>query len=186
MDQLLSHFRAPLLQIRSTSIERVNHFKLLGVWFQDNLKRNAHVENITNKSSKRIYYLRKCRRARLPRDVGLSIYTTLIRPILEYGAPLCEGIPSYLKDEVKRIQKRCLTLIGLPPDSLPSLELRRNEASTKQLNKISNDNSLLLHNRASVTRNCDCNLTTNCRKLVPISGRNRHKNSFLPRALKHN
>ena len=78
----------PPLQSGSTSIERVNHFKLLGVWFQDDLKWKTHVENITTKKySKQIFYLRECRRARLPKEVGLSIHTTLIRPIVEYGEP---------------------------------------------------------------------------------------------------
>ena len=36
-----------ICQIGSTFIERVNNFKLLGVWFQDDYKLNAHVENIT-------------------------------------------------------------------------------------------------------------------------------------------
>ena len=40
-----------------------------------------------------------------------------------------------LKDEAERIEKMCLTLIGLPPDSLSSLESRRNEVTTKELNK---------------------------------------------------
>ena len=85
-------------------------------------------------------------------------------------------IPSYLKDEVERIHKRCIRLI----------KSKRKEGTTKDLSKISSDKSQPLHNRAAVTRNCDYNLKTNCRKLVPISGTNRQKNSFLPRALQHN
>ena len=70
------------------------------------------------------------------------------------------------------IQKRCLTLIGLPPDSLSSLESRRNEATTKERHKIRNDNSQPLHNRAAVTRNCDYNLRTQVldqfEKVLPV------------------
>ena len=70
------------------------------------------------------------------------------------------------------IQKRCLTLVGLPSDSLSSLESRRNEATTKERHKISNDNSPPLHNRAAVTRNCDYNLRTQVldqfEKLLPV------------------
>ena len=32
-------------------------------------------------------------------------------------------------------------LISLPPDSLPSLKSRRSKATTKEMHKISNDNS---------------------------------------------
>ena len=70
------------------------------------------------------------------------------------------------------IQERFLTIIGLPPDSLSSLESRRNEATTKERHKISNDNSPPLHNRAAVTRNCDYSLRTQVldqfEKLLPV------------------
>jgi hypothetical protein len=47
------------LRIGNELIERVNVFKLLGVSFQNNLKWNAHVEEITRKASKRLYHLRE-------------------------------------------------------------------------------------------------------------------------------
>ena len=101
-------------------MERVNHFKALGVSFHDDLKLSVHVENITKKPSRAdILYLRECRRARLPKEVCHSIYTTLTTPILECGGPMWGGIPPYLKHVVERIQKRCLTLIGLPSDVVP-------------------------------------------------------------------
>ena len=38
-------------------IERVNSFKLLGVWIQDNFKWNTHIEEFTKKANKRLFYL---------------------------------------------------------------------------------------------------------------------------------
>ena len=177
----------PLLQIGSTGIERVEQFKLLGVWFQNDLKWNVHVDSITKKASKRIFYLRECRRAQLPSEVGLNIYTTLIRPVLEYGAPVLGGIPSYLKEEIERIQRRCLRIIGLPRDYLPALETRRNEATAREFQNIRNDSNHVLHDRAVETKAYTYNLRPKRSYLnLPFSGTSRHQNSFLPRALKFN
>ena len=59
-------------------IERVNVFKLLGVSFQNNLKWNAHVEEITRKANKRLYHLRECRKSQLPVEVGIITYQSKI------------------------------------------------------------------------------------------------------------
>ena len=56
----------PHFKIGEEFIERVNVFKLLGVPFQNNLKWNAHIEDITRKANKRLYNLRECRKSHLP------------------------------------------------------------------------------------------------------------------------
>ena len=81
-------YKLPPLTIGNDVIERVKSFKLLGVWIQDNLKWNTHIEEITKLASKRLFYLRECRRANLPSKVGLTCYKTKIRPVLEYAAAI--------------------------------------------------------------------------------------------------
>ncbi|CAB4018988.1 RNA-directed DNA polymerase from mobile element jockey, partial [Paramuricea clavata] len=92
----------PRLRIGNELIERVNAFKLLGVSFQNNLKWNAHVEEITRKANKRLYHLRECRKSQLPAEVGIITYQSKIRPILEYASPVWAGLPNYLRDEIER------------------------------------------------------------------------------------
>ena len=116
----------PLLALGSNIIERVSSFKLLGVWYQNNLKWRRHVEEITKRANKRLHYLRECRRAKLPAEVGITCYLTKIRPLLEYGAPIWGGLPDYLAAELENIQSRSLDTIGLPRDFLPSLEEKEN------------------------------------------------------------
>ena len=65
-------------------VERVKSHKLLGVWYQNSLKWNCHVENIVKKANKRVFNLRECRRANLPLEVGITCYESKIRPVLEY------------------------------------------------------------------------------------------------------
>ena len=73
------------LRINNAQVERVSQFKLLGVWQQNNLRWNYHVEQTIKKACKRLYHLRECRKARLPTEVGITVYCTKIGPLLEYA-----------------------------------------------------------------------------------------------------
>ncbi len=126
----------PSLKIGDDTIERVNSFKLLGLWINNALKWNTHIEEITKKVSKRLFYLRECPRANLPTKVGLTCYETKLRPVLEYAAPIWGGLPQYLTDELESIQTRSLKIIGLPSDSLQSLEQRRDNLAIREYKKI--------------------------------------------------
>jgi hypothetical protein len=98
-------------------------------------------EETTRKAAKNLYCLRECRRANLPVEVGLATYLTKIRPILEYCSPVWGGVPRYLKDELERVQRRSLQIIGLPHGYLPTLEERRIEATSRELDTILGDPS---------------------------------------------
>jgi hypothetical protein len=67
--------------IGNDTIERVNYFKLLGLWINNILNWNTHIEETTKKANKRLFYLRECRRANLPTKVGLTCYETKLRPV---------------------------------------------------------------------------------------------------------
>jgi hypothetical protein len=103
----------PRLRNGNKFIEMVNVFKLLGVSFQNNLKWNAHVEEITRKANKRLYHLRECRKSQLPVEVGIITYQSKIRPTLEYASPVWARLPNYLRDEIERVQSRSLPILGL-------------------------------------------------------------------------
>jgi hypothetical protein len=125
----------PSLVIGNDTIERVSLFKLLGLWINNILKRNTHIQEITKKANKRLFYQRECRRANQPIKVGLiklTCYETKLRPVLEYAAPIWGGLPQYLTYELESVQTRSLKIIGLPSDSLQSLEQHRD-------NQIIND-----------------------------------------------
>ena len=101
------------LRINNIQLERVSQFKLLGFWQQNNLRWNYHVEQTTKKACKRLYYLRECRKARLPTEIGTTVYCTKIRPLLEYASQVWGGLPQYLADDLQFIQTRCLDIIGI-------------------------------------------------------------------------
>ncbi|CAB4045585.1 Hypothetical predicted protein [Paramuricea clavata] len=111
----------PNLYIGDVMIERVNSFKLLGVSCQSNTKWNSQIKEITRMGNRRLCHLRQCRKAHLPTEVGLATYCTKIRPLLEYAAPVWGGLPHYLVNDLERVQRRSLRVIGLPVDTLPRL-----------------------------------------------------------------
>jgi hypothetical protein len=117
----------PSICIGNEMIERVTKFKLLGVTMQNDLKWKSHVQDIVKKESKRIYFVRSCKKANLPSDIALTTtYCTKIKPILEYAAPIWAGLPNCLKEDIERVQNRCLDIIGLPRGGIETLESRRN------------------------------------------------------------
>ncbi|CAH1273057.1 PKD1L3 [Branchiostoma lanceolatum] len=66
----------------------------------------------------------------------LQIYTTLIRPVLEYSSQVWGGLPRGLSDEVEMVQKTCCRIIGIPSDQLPTLEKRRREAYVREFGRV--------------------------------------------------
>ena len=88
---------------------------------------------------KRIHFLRVCRTAHLPRDIGLTTYTTKIGPVLEYASPVWGsggGLPIYLEEDLRRVQNRCLNVIGLPGDTVESIVTRRQNLTRKEFKRI--------------------------------------------------
>ena len=126
----------PNLYIGENMIERVDRFKLLGVGCQSNMKWNSHIKEITRKGNRRLHHLRQCRKARLPTEVGLTTYCTKIRPLLEYAAPVWGGIPLYVMNELERVQRRSLRIIGLLMDTLLSISERIEELTLPEMEKI--------------------------------------------------
>ena len=107
-------------------------------WFH--LRWNHHIEEMTKKANKRLFLLCECRKANLPKDVGITLYNTKIRPLLEYGSPVWGGLPNYLSEEVHSLSSS-LSIIGVPRTALPALYERRSTATKQEFEKILEDES---------------------------------------------
>jgi hypothetical protein len=106
------------IKINGTELEKVEVFKLLGMYVRNDLKWNTHVQDILSRVGRRMYYLRECRRANFPAEVGLITYLSKIRLLLEYASPVWGGLPAYLTTELQRVQNRCMDIIGQPIETL--------------------------------------------------------------------
>ena len=173
-----------LLRRNDSCLQRVSKLKLLGVRQKDNLYWNYHVQQTVKKASKRLYFLRDCRKANLPTEISIMIYCTKICPLLEYASPQWGGLPKYLGEGLRSIQNRRLNIIGIPRTSLPTPEDKCNVATKRQLERIMND---INHpNQIFFTKpnySNGYNLRSKSGSVaIPKSGTQRHANLFIARA----
>ena len=133
---------------------------------------------------RRLYYLRECRKANLPTEIGTTGYCSKIRPLLEDASPGWGGLPKYLSDELESTQNRCLDIIGIRPrTSLPTLEERRKVATKRELERIVNYEKETNH--IFITKP-NTNYSYNLRSTpgtvaIPRSRTKRHANSIMAR-----
>jgi len=94
-----------------TEIKMVSHTKLLGVMINNKLNWADHVDYISKKAGQRIYFLCLLKRAgKTPGDI-VAVYTSLIRPVLEYA---CEawhpGLTKKQSNTIEHLQMRALNI----------------------------------------------------------------------------
>ena len=109
-------------------------------------------ESIVTKASKRLHILRVLRRGGVEIKDLITIYTALIRSLLEYCCVVWHhALPSYLSQELERIEKRALKIIvpafsyseALQFLNLRTLDERRSELYVKTVEKISRGGPLV-------------------------------------------
>ena len=100
------------LVINGQILELVHSHKVLGLIIQSNLKWNNHINSVVSKASKRLYILRVLRQSGVPAEDLGTLYYALVRSLLEYCCVVWHhALPSYLADELERVQKRALGII---------------------------------------------------------------------------
>jgi len=142
----------PRITINGKQIDRVDTFKLLGVTIRSDLSWAAHVSYILNKVSKRMYCIRYLVRAGVRESDTITVYTSIIRSMLEYACPVWHpGLSVEQSNEIERVQKRCLKLIypslsyneALSVSGLKRLSVRREAITCNMFNEIKNPNHVL-------------------------------------------
>jgi len=153
----LAQTNLPLLTTSTGTIERVTSFKLLGVYIDSSLSWTTHINNITKKATRRLYFLNQLKRAGLTINQLLHYYTVVIRPVLEYCAPAWHyALTKTQAEQLEALQKRALCIIlnstpGTPyifmlsSLNLTTLASRRNDISRTFFDKISLPSSCLHH-----------------------------------------
>ena len=70
------------------------------------------VKNIVKKAGKRIYMLYQLKRAGVNQADLITIYISVVRPVVEYACPVWNtNLPIYLSDNIEMIQKRAVRAI---------------------------------------------------------------------------
>ena len=101
------HFKYSLngSQLQSTSCH-----SYLGVEISSDLKWNNHISRISAKANRTLGFVRRNLKS-CGKRIKLLAYFTLIRPILEYGAPIWDPYTHILIDMLKSIQRRAVRFI---------------------------------------------------------------------------
>lgn len=102
----------PCVNIKGTDIERVQCAKLLGVIITSDLTWGEHVDNVHNRAAQRLYFLRLLKRAGMPADSMVKVYTAIVRSLTEYACQVWHtGLTAQQSDKLESIQKRALGII---------------------------------------------------------------------------
>ena len=142
----------PPISSSTSTIERVDSFKLLGTRISNDLSWKLHVEDIYGRASPRLYYLRQLRRCGVHTKDLLMFYKSVIRPILEYACPAWHtSLTQQDSDLLEQIQKRAMYVIcpntpykdAIISSSLETLYTRRETICKKFFSKIRNEDHKL-------------------------------------------
>ena len=121
-------------------LEEVQSAKYLGITINDSLDWGQHISEITSKATRTLGFLRRSLTF-APRETKAAAYKTLIRPQLEYAAPIWHPYVKTQAQQVERVQRtaarwtcrrwRNASSVGDMLDELewPSLESRREQSS---------------------------------------------------------
>ena len=91
------------LYMQNQQIKEVENHKYLGLYFSNDGTWHAHINYIKEKAWNRINIMRKLK-FQLDRKSLEIIYTSFIRPILEYGNEIWDNCTQYEKDGLEKIQ----------------------------------------------------------------------------------
>ena len=92
----------PAIVINGKEISVSNSVKILGVTISSDLKWNDHISECIKKANKRLSFIVLLKRANVPLSDIVNFYCTMIRPVLEYCAPVFHhALPQYLSDDIK-------------------------------------------------------------------------------------
>ena len=102
----------PLLHSDTGYIQRVTSVKLLGIHLDANFSWQTHVEAMVSKATQRLYFLKQLKRAGVAHAQLLHFYLAVIRPVLEYAAPLWNHLLTKTQsNKIEAIQRRAINII---------------------------------------------------------------------------
>ena len=133
--------------LHNQTLENVQSAKYLGITITDNMDWGQHVSEISSKATKTLGFLRR-NLAFAPRSTKEVAYKTLVRPKLEYAAPIWSPHTKLQINQIEKVQRtaarwtcrrwRNTSNVGEMLDELewPSLEARRDQSSLLLFHKI--------------------------------------------------
>eukprot|EP00057_Strongylocentrotus_purpuratus_P007448 XP_011661922.1 PREDICTED: uncharacterized protein LOC105437248 [Strongylocentrotus purpuratus] len=106
------NINTPCLRLNDEPLKTTESQKILGVHLQSNLKWDKQVGDIVSRAGKRVFMISRLRKASVPICDLVNIYSSYIRPLLEYSSPLWSpSITANQYNDIEKIQKRVCRII---------------------------------------------------------------------------
>ena len=93
------------ISLRGSKLQQVHQHRHLGLVFQADLRWSAQLDVQINKCRKSLHQLLRLRE-KIHRDALSAIYTSYIRPIVEYGSLAMSNISTTQEDRLEQLQRR--------------------------------------------------------------------------------
>ena len=116
------------IKVNNNEINRVSHFKYLGVFMDEKLSFDKHVKKTIKLAAHKLSLLRRVRPL-LTTTAALQIYKSMILPVIEYGNVLYDTANKGLTSKLQIIQNKSLKVVHKLPRLTPS-------STTHQISKI--------------------------------------------------
>ena len=103
----------PTLELNGSPISEQQNPKLLGLTLDPRLLWKPHIQAVTTQTARRLGALHKvtCSHGGVPTPVGINIYKSTVRPLMEYGAALWSGASDTLLAPLISLQRKALTRV---------------------------------------------------------------------------
>ena len=115
-------------------LETVEHQKDLGVWVSNDLSPKKHISEVVKKCNQRIGLVKRCFTDLTPDKIKV-LYTTMIRPVLEYASPAWSPYYKCDANKLDAIQNK-IQKLAKEPLTFESLESRRIKIDLKETFKF--------------------------------------------------
>jgi hypothetical protein len=194
--EMVIHFKKTPIEldpitINGVEVDRVQNFKILGVWVSENLTWDYHVNKLTSRMSQRMYFLKQLRRSGAHTEDLLTYYKAVIRSIAEYACQVWHsGLTAHQANSIEKQQERALKIIlpgmnythALAESGLSSLQERRHKLCMNFFSSMTSP-SHKLHHLLPSRKSHNYNTRTAHQFVIPKISNNRFKREFITNAL---
>ena len=97
------------ITLKGKTLNRVQSQRHLGIIVQADLMWNTHIQHIESKFARTLHLSRRIR-GRLSPTALSALYTTYIRPVIEYGSLAMSAMNVQQQDALERLQRRSAKL----------------------------------------------------------------------------
>ena len=100
----------PQVKLGNCNIKRVKETKTLDVIIDDQLKWNAHIDNVVTKVSKAIGMIRRMKNV-VPQSTLISVYNAIVQPHFDYCSLVWDIANVYSLEKLQKMQNRAARVI---------------------------------------------------------------------------